>query len=97
MAQAGVNIVAIVDVRADVSGACIDIASAAGAELVLGHAVTGTHAGKTLSSITVQHFNAQTGHVSGAAREIKTDCLGLSGGWSPAIHLDSQAGGKPEW
>ncbi|MBP0645120.1 hypothetical protein J8J17_25350, partial [Mycobacterium tuberculosis] len=65
MAQAGVNIVAIVDVRADVSGACIEIALAAGAELVLGHAVTGTHAGKTLSSITVQHFNAQTGHVSG--------------------------------
>ncbi|WP_288192455.1 sarcosine oxidase subunit alpha family protein [uncultured Phyllobacterium sp.] len=97
MAQAGVNIVAIVDVRADVSGACIEIASAAGAELVLGHAVTGTHAGKTLSSITVQHFNAQTGHVSGAAREIKTDCLGVSGGWSPAIHLASQAGGKPEW
>ncbi|WP_271894596.1 sarcosine oxidase subunit alpha family protein [Candidatus Phyllobacterium onerii] len=94
---AGVNVIAIIDVRSDVSGTCRDIASVAGAELLLGHAVTATHAGKTLSSISVQHFNAETGRVSGAPREIKTDCLGVSGGWSPAIHLASQAGGKPEW
>lgn len=94
---AGVNVSAIIDVRADVSGTCRDIASVASAELLLGYAVTATHAGKTLSSISVQHFNAETGRVSGAPREIKTDCLGVSGGWSPAIHLASQAGGKPEW
>ncbi len=97
LSQAGVNVTAIIDVRSDVSGTCRDIASVAGAELLLAHAVTGTHAGKTLSSITVQHFNAETGRVSGAPREIKTDCLGVSGGWSPAIHLASQAGGKPDW
>ncbi|MCX8279516.1 sarcosine oxidase subunit alpha family protein [Phyllobacterium sp. 0TCS1.6C] len=97
LSQAGVGIGTIIDVRTDVSGTCRDIADVAGAELLLGHAVTATHAGKTLSSITVQHFNAQTGRVSGAPREIKTDCLGVSGGWSPAIHLASQAGGKPEW
>ncbi|MGH7003710.1 MAG: 2Fe-2S iron-sulfur cluster-binding protein, partial [Alphaproteobacteria bacterium] len=94
---AGVNVVAIIDARADISGTCRDIADIAGAELLLGHAVTATHAGKSLSSVTVQHFNAETGRISGAPRDIRTDCLGVSGGWSPAIHLASQAGGRPEW
>lgn len=97
LSLAGITVTTIVDVRPDVSGACRDIANILGAELLLGSAVTGTHAGKSLSSITVQHFNVATGRISGAPREIKTDCLGVSGGWSPVIHLASQAGGKPEW
>ncbi len=97
LSLAGIAVTTIVDVRPDISGACRDIANILGAELLLGSAVTGTHAGKSLSAITVQHFNMTTGRISGAPREIKTDCLGVSGGWSPVIHLASQAGGKPEW
>ncbi|MGH6948602.1 MAG: glycine cleavage T C-terminal barrel domain-containing protein, partial [Kiloniellales bacterium] len=35
----------------------------------------------------------------GAARgrDIEVDCLAISGGWTPTIHLASQAGGKPRF
>lgn len=92
LSLAGVKIAAIVDVRADVSGACRDIASVAGAELLLGHAVTGTHAGKALSSITVQHFNAGTGRVSGApARSGLTALVSRVAGLLPSIWRARQA------
>jgi sarcosine oxidase subunit alpha len=34
---------------------------------------------------------------SGEPVSLAVDCLAVSGGWSPAIHLASQAGGKPQW
>src|SRR5690606_34134075 len=65
--------------------------------LLAGHAVIGTEGGKALSTITVQRLDAEGRQLSGATRAIQVDCLLMSGGWSPAIHLASQAGAKPEW
>ncbi len=31
------------------------------------------------------------------ARHLDADCLVVSGGWSPVIHLASQAGAAPKW
>ena len=95
--KAGIAVVAIVDVRPEVSDACRKIAAAAGAELLTSHAVTATEGGRSLTAISIQPFDATTGTVSGAPRRITTDCLGVAGGWSPALHLASQAGGKPAW
>ncbi|MGB3415889.1 MAG: sarcosine oxidase subunit alpha [Mesorhizobium sp.] len=95
--NAGAQIAAIVDVRAEPSDAVRALAQAAGAELLAGHAVIGTEGGKALSSVTVQRFDADGKRLSGATRAIQADCLLMSGGWSPAIHLASQAGAKPEW
>ena len=30
-------------------------------------------------------------------RKIQTDCLGVSGGWNPSIHLSCHTNAKPEW
>jgi sarcosine oxidase subunit alpha len=95
--RAGANIVAMIDVRAELSGAMRDLAGATGAEILSGHAVVGTEGGKALSGIKVQRFDAVTGALSGDARSIHADCLLMSGGWSPAIHLASQAGARAEW
>ena len=45
----------------------------------------------------LQSFDAATGALSGDVRTIEADCVLVSGGWSPVIHLASQAGGKPQW
>jgi sarcosine oxidase subunit alpha len=95
--KAGANIAAIVDVRPDVSEARRALASEAGAELLAGHAVVATEGGKALRGVKVQRFDMTSGTVSGEARSLSADGLLVSGGWSPAIHLASQAGAKAEW
>jgi sarcosine oxidase subunit alpha len=95
--EAGCRIVAIIDVREELSEAARALAIRTGAELLTGRAVTGTEGGKSLSGIKMQAFNAKTGVVSGDPRTIEADCLLMSGGWSPVINLASQAGAKAEW
>ncbi len=95
--EAGCGIVAIIDLRDEISEAARALAVRTGAETLTGRAVTGTEGGKALSGIRMQIFDAKTGQVSGDPRTIAADCLLMSGGWSPVINLASQAGAKAEW
>lgn len=95
--RAGADIAVIVDIRPQVSAAARDLAEKSGAELLTGHAVVATRGRHVISQISVQPFDAATGQLSGTLRTIDTDCLAVSGGWSPAIHLASQAGAAPKW
>ena len=95
--RAGARIVAIIDVRRSVSAAVLVLAQETGAEHLTGYAVTATRGRAALREIAVRRFDVATGAVSGEARPITVDCLVVSGGWSPAIHLASQAGGAPVW
>src|SRR5690606_9659894 len=45
----------------------------------------------------VHRFDATTGTAAAQGQAIATDCLLVSGGWSPVIHLASQAGHAPQW
>ena len=94
--KAGAAVVAIVDVRSDVSNDMRRLASEAEAELLAAHAVVATE-GKALTGLKVQRFDMVSGALSGDERSIHADCLLMSGGWSPTIHLASQAGAKAEW
>ncbi|MGN6583689.1 MAG: 2Fe-2S iron-sulfur cluster-binding protein, partial [Rhizobiaceae bacterium] len=95
--DAGATIVAIVDVRPEISSAARNLASKAGAEVRLRQAVVAAEGAKALAGIKVRGFEAATGMISGDPVSLTVDCLAVSGGWSPAVHLASQAGGKPEW
>ncbi|TGP83838.1 sarcosine oxidase subunit alpha family protein, partial [bacterium M00.F.Ca.ET.222.01.1.1] len=53
--------------------------------------------GKALTGLKVQRFDLTSGALSGDERSIHADCLAMSGGWSPTIHLASQAGARAEW
>ncbi|RUX44417.1 FAD-binding protein, partial [Mesorhizobium sp. M4A.F.Ca.ET.050.02.1.1] len=95
--KAGAAIVAIVDVRSGLSDEMRRLATEAEAEMLSGHAVVATEGGKALSGLKVQRFDMLSGAPTGDARSIHADCLLMSGGWSPTIHLASQAGAKAEW
>lgn len=96
--EAGATIAAIIDVRAEISAQARELAAAAGGEVLTGHAIVGTTGFQKLRTVRVRKFDAETGALSGETRSIAADCLVVSGGWSPAIHLASQAGaGKPAW
>lgn len=95
--KAGAAIVAIVDVRPELSSEMRKLAGEAEAEILSGHAVVATEGGKALSGLKVQRLDMVSGALSGDARSIHADCLLMSGGWSPTIHLASQAGARAEW
>jgi glycine cleavage system aminomethyltransferase T/NADPH-dependent 2,4-dienoyl-CoA reductase/sulfur reductase-like enzyme len=96
--DAGAKIEAIIDVRQEISAQARELAAAAGGQLLLGHAVVSAEGFKKLAGIKVQRFDAMTGRVSGETVTIDVDALLVSGGWSPAIHLASQAAaGKAPW
>ena len=95
--RAGARIATIVDLRADVSPAMRTLAGEAGAELLTGHAVMATEGARALRGVKVRRFDAASGALSGTARVLAADCLAMSGGWSPAIHLASQAGARAQW
>jgi sarcosine oxidase subunit alpha len=95
--RAGAAIAAIVDLRSEVSAGARDLAGRTGAELLLRHAVVGTEGGRALIGIKVQGLDARGRTLTGDRRAISADCLLVSGGWSPTIHLASQAGAKAEW
>ncbi|WP_022705322.1 sarcosine oxidase subunit alpha family protein [Pseudorhodobacter ferrugineus] len=79
---AGVEVAAIIDARPDAPVA-EDCPVYAGAEVV------GTKGRHGLTSITVRH--------RGGDMQIETDCLGVSGGWNPLVHLTCHMNGRPVW
>ena len=91
LAEAGVAIAAIVDIRETVDPALAAKAKALGIELLAGHVVSGTHGGKALTGITVAPIGGQ------AERRIACDTLLMAGGWTPTVHLWSHGKGKLGW
>jgi len=82
LAAAGVQIAGLIDPREDASTA-EDFPVHAGA------VITGTKGRHGLSEITVKK--------GGAEFRIQTDCLGISGGWNPTVHLTCHMNGRPDW
>ncbi|MDG9720115.1 sarcosine oxidase subunit alpha family protein [Streptomyces sp. DH24] len=88
LVAAGVEVTAVVDTRSE-PGQWADRAREAGIEVLTGHAVTGTEGTERLTAVTVAPYGE-----TAARREFAVDLLLVSGGWNPAAHLFSQAGGK---
>lgn len=82
LAAAGIKIAGLIDARAD-------LAISADYPVFTGGNVTATTGRLGLTSITVTH--------QGGTRVIQTDCLAISGGWNPSVHLTCHMNGRPQW
>ncbi|NVN00471.1 2Fe-2S iron-sulfur cluster-binding protein [Arthrobacter sp. SDTb3-6] len=93
---AGIEVAAVVDARTQLS----DVAAAMDGDLriLTGSAVVNTAADGDgrVASVQVAAID-DDGAPAGPAEDIKTDLLAVSGGWSPVVHLHSQAQGKVRW
>ncbi len=64
----------------------------AGVEVLNGHAVVCSRGRSRVSGIVVAAIDAAGN--AGSRRVLACDCVGMSGGWTPAVHLFSQSRGK---
>jgi len=79
---AGIHVSALVDARPHAT-TDLDVPFYAGAQ------VSNADGSKRLEAVTVQSVSGQD--------KIQTDCLAMSGGWNPSVHLTCHMGGRPEW
>ena len=79
---AGVRVAAILDSRPDAS-------ATEDCPVYLDATVTGTRGRHGLTSIDVAY--------AGGTTSLQTDCLAVSGGWNPTLHLTCHMNGKPTW
>jgi sarcosine oxidase subunit alpha len=79
---AGITVAAIIDPRPD-AFSVEDCPVHVGAEVV------GSRGRHGLSSITVRKGTETF--------EVETDCLAMSGGWNPTLHLTCHMNGRPRW
>ena len=86
--QAGISIVAIVDCRPNVDSELLSRANDLGIKVLNGHAVSNTSGRLRVKSMQVRPING------GKSEKYEIDCLLMSGGWTPSVHLFSQSRGK---
>ncbi|MGB3245267.1 MAG: sarcosine oxidase subunit alpha family protein [Sulfitobacter sp.] len=80
---AGVHIAALIDSRHDADVGQVDF------PVYLGAQVSNAGGRKELESITIRSTSGE--------QAIQTDCLALSGGWNPSVHLTCHMNGRPTW
>lgn len=77
----GIGIAAVVDTRDTAP-----LVGIPGAAIVMGGRVTATRGRHGLRSITIA-----------GGRTVEADCLAVSGGWNPNVHLTCHHRGRPQW
>ncbi len=95
LSNAGIEVPLLVDSRADIPTALASAVQARGIEIRGNTVVTGASGGRNLRSLQLGRLNTD-GSVTELI-EIACDAVGMSGGWSPAVHLFSQARGAVEF
>ncbi|MDE0245635.1 MAG: sarcosine oxidase subunit alpha family protein [Gammaproteobacteria bacterium] len=97
LAGAGAKVAAIVDSRPGGGGELGVRAQAQGIPVLAGHVVSDVAGRRRVTGVSIARWS---GDSWGSVRStIRMDCdlVAVSGGWSPAVHLHSQAGGRLAW
>ncbi len=85
---AGLNVEAVVDRRREPGGTLIEAVRKANIEVMPGAQIGRTLYGSKLYGVEV----ARPGKT---VQFVNCDCLAMSGGWAPTLHLSSHLGGRP--
>ncbi len=83
LTAAGIEVAALVDTRPDAIGP-------AGIPFYPGAFVDRTRGRHGLSEIRIRQMN-------GSHLTVQTDCLAMSGGWNPTLHIACHTGARPQW
>ena len=92
--QKGINIEAIIDNREEIESKLIREIEKNKIKVYKGYTVVNTSGYKRIKSVSIMQLSKDGQKVIGTKKTISCDCLGVSGGWTPAVHLFTQSGGK---
>ena len=92
--KSGVKVNTIIDIRENSTSPLVKKVQKIGINILWGHTVVNTNGYKRIKSINVQKLSVDGESVVGKKIKINCDCLGMSGGWTPMVHLFTQSGGK---
>ncbi|WP_186389891.1 sarcosine oxidase subunit alpha family protein [Stappia sp. TSB10P1A] len=95
LADLGVSIKAVVDPRREIDPALAAALGARGIRLETGAVVAATRGRKALAGIDIRGFDPISGALGANVMQPGCDALLVSGGWTPSVHLASQAGSAP--
>jgi len=94
LSEAGVNVEAVVDVRESAPEILRERMRQRGIEHVAGKAVVNVEGGRAVTGVEIRALAGDGATAVGEGRRIPCDLVLSSGGWNPAVHLFSQAGGR---
>ena len=89
LAEAKVDVAAVVDVRPRPDGPLVERVKEAGIRVLAGHAVMDTRGRSALRGVRAARLDGSS------ALDLDCDLLAVSGGWNPNLHLHAQSGGRP--
>ena len=90
----GIKINAIIDIREQNKSDLTNETNKAGIKIYNSYTVINTKGYKKINKITIMKLSKDGKTVTDSKIDINCDCLGVSGGWTPAVHLFTQSGGK---
>ncbi len=92
--KSGTKLNAIIDIRDNSSSEIVNQVKNLGIQIYWNHTVVDTKGYKRIDKVTVMKLNDKGNDVIGKKIDLNCDCLAISGGWTPMVHLFTQSGGK---
>ncbi len=92
--QKGIRVEAIIDNREEIDSNLIRNTEKHNIKIYKGFTVVNTSGYKRINKVSIMQLSKDGQKVVGPKISIPCDCLGISGGWTPAVHLFTQSGGK---
>lgn len=96
-ADAGREVVAVVDTRAATKGELAAAVRRRGIRVISGSAVIDVQGKKRVSGVTIAAIDKKGDALTGKPFTLSCDTVASSGGWSPVIHLAGHTGSRPVW
>ena len=90
----GVKIKAIIDIRENSDGDLVKKCNDLGLKIFWKHAVVTTKGRKKINKVLIMNLSNNNNSVIGNTIKIDCDLLCVSSGYTPAVHLFTQSGGK---
>jgi len=90
----GIKVEAIIDIRENSNSKIVKSVEDSGIKIYWSHTIVDTKGYKRLNNISTMKLSNDGLSVTGQRIDISCDCLGIAGGWTPAVHLFTQSGGK---
>ena len=90
----GIKVEAIIDNREQLNSKLIYKVEKNNVKIFKGFTVVDTSGYKRINKVSIMKLSIDGKSVVGPKTNLYCDCMGISGGWTPAVHLFTQSGGK---